>query len=246
MPHITFRFYGELNDFIDQDYKHQDIIHFYKNRQSVKDRIEAQGVPHPEVYYILCNGKAVNFDYLIKDGDFISVYPVFRKWNFDLQGSVRKKYRGKASFVLDVHLGKLASYLRMMGFDTLYRNDYKDHELAEINYNTNRILLSRDIGLLKRKIINYAYYIRYDEPRRQLISVLKRYKLYSQISYFGRCVHCNNQLQSIAKTKIIDRLLPKTKKYYNQFYICKNCEQIYWKGSHYKQMKNFIEKIKLK
>ena len=146
-------------------------------------------------------------------------------------------------FFLLKKMGKLARYLRILGFDTLYCNDYEDSELARISAKEERILLTRDHGVLKRKIVKYGYFIRGDDPRHQLESVLNRYELSEFDSTFGRCLECNTRLVPVEKEKIIDRLEPKTKKYYEEFFICPECKKIYWQGSHYEDMKEFIAGI---
>src|SRR5690606_15368483 len=117
-------------------------------RTTIKDMIESIAPPHPEVELILVNGKSVGWDYIVKDGDVVDVYPEFNY--VDVPNKIRlvPKYKGFPKFVLDTHLGRLAAYLRMMGFDTLYQNDYEDDVLAEISSTENRILLTRDVGLL--------------------------------------------------------------------------------------------------
>jgi uncharacterized protein with PIN domain len=143
--------------------------------------------------------------------------------------------------VLDTHLGQLAAYLRMLGFDTLYRNDYPDDELARIASQEQRILLTRDRGLLKRGIIVYGYYVRETDPRRQMVEILRRYQLDGVIAPFRRCIRCNGPLRAVQKADIADRLAPKTREFYQEFSMCAACDQIYWKGSHYERMRQFIE-----
>ena len=244
MKRAHFRFYAELNDFFAKEKKGQLQEHYFKGKQSIKDRIESLGVPHPEVFLIIVNGSPVDFSYYLKDNDFVSVYPVFKSITIDSDFKLRADYKEPYQFVLDVHLGKLANYLRMLGFDTYYRNDYADAKLAQISDCNQRILLTRDCDLLKRKRVTYGYYIREDDPQEQLYSVLKRYNLFSKAGEKGRCIHCNSLLVSVAKEKIIDRLEAKTKKYYQDFYLCPQCDQIYWQGSHYQNMKNLISKLK--
>ncbi|MFW5980056.1 MAG: Mut7-C RNAse domain-containing protein [Bacillota bacterium] len=238
-----FRFFAELNDFFPEEKDGIVHQHKFKGIQSVKDRIESMGVPHTEIYLITSNNEPVDFSYHVQNGDFINVYPVFKNIKICSDISLREPYSGEYRFVLDTHLGKLARYLRMLGFDSLYDNKYKDKELANISKNTDRILLTRDIGLLKRSKVKYAYFIRYDDPRNQLKSLINRYSLSDHIKSFGRCVECNGELHSVNKNEIIHLLEPKTKKYYNEFYRCSKCRKIYWPGSHYQNMKNFINEL---
>jgi len=241
---VYLRLFGELNQFFEDKNKRIREIK-YKDRQTIKDILEGIGVPHTEVYFLLKNNQPINFNYLVKNGDSISAYPIFKTINIESsQKTLRKKFPYQPKFIADAHLGKLVSYLRILGFDTLYYNDYGDKFLADKSAKENRILLTKDHGLLMRKKVKYGYYIRNDNPQKQLSEVIHRYDLKEYINKSSRCPKCNHLLESIRKEKIIDRLEPKTKKYYNEFYICTNCDQIYWKGSHFKRINKMVEKIK--
>jgi uncharacterized protein len=244
MPTATFRFYAELNDFLGSGLRQSDFPHTFNGEASVKDRIESLGVPHTEVGAILVNGHPVTFLYLVQDGDRVAVYPDFYALPADEIALVRESYQGEKRFILDVHLGKLANYLRMLGFDTLYRNDYADEELARIAGEAKRILLTRDLGLLKRREVIYGYYVRSLDPSQQVAEVLHRFDLIDAIEPFHRCLACNGLLAAVDKGEILDRLLPKTRRYYDEFYRCRVCEQIYWKGSHFERMQRFIEDLR--
>jgi len=237
-----FRFYGELNDFFKKNFEQKVRTYSFRGRQTVKDCVESMGVPHTEVAAVIQNGRQADFSALVNNQDYLSVFPAMRKLNFPKEIQLREPYQGKYRFILDSHLGKLARYLRMLGFDTLYKNNYQDPELAEISAREKRILLTRDLGLLKRSKIVYGFFIRYDDPAVQLRTVLWRYKLKNKISAFGRCMECNTELIPVNKNEIMDRLEPKTKKYFHKFYLCPECSKIYWKGSHFTEMNNFIRK----
>ena len=103
-------------------------------------------MPHPEIALILVNSESVGFDYLVQEGDHISVYPQFTSLEVSDVSLVQPQPLDEPRFVLDVHLGKLATYLRLLGFDALYRNDYDDDELAQISSEEKRILLTQDRG----------------------------------------------------------------------------------------------------
>ncbi len=145
--------------------------------------------------------------------------------------------------IVDVNVGKLALLLRTLGFDTLYSNEIRNGKLAEISHAENRILLTRDTTLLKRKIIMHGYLLRAQHPNRQLIEVIRLYDLSAKIKPLSRCIPCNGLLLPIAKEAIMERLEPLTKKYYHLFHICDECEKIYWAGSHQEKIAIFIEKI---
>lgn len=241
MKRAYFRFYAELNDFLPQERRFVTFTYPFDLSPSVKDAIEALGVPHTEVDLILANGESVDFSYVLRDDDRISVYPVFESIDITPLVRVRPRPLRQTRFVLDTHLGRLAVYLRMLGFDTLYRNDYRDEELARISSEERRILLTRDRGLLKRNAVTRGYCVRSTEPRQQLIEVLRRFDLFGSLAPFQRCLRCNGTLQPVRKEEVINRLPPRTRRYYDEFRICIRCGQIYWKGSHYQRMQRFAE-----
>lgn len=241
---VYLRLFGELKYFLDDSDKKIREINF-KDRQTIKDILEGIGIPHTEVYFLLKDQRPINFSYLVQDKDKISVYPVFRTIDIEKsQNTLRKKYPYYPKFIADAHLGKLVSYLRILGFDTLYHNDFGDKFLAEKSEKENRILLSRDHGLLMRKNVDYGYFIKSVDPQKQLKEVINRYDLIDYINKASRCPKCNQILKRIEKDKILDRLEPKTKKYFDKFYICPDCDQIYWQGSHFNRIDKMIEKIK--
>ncbi len=145
--------------------------------------------------------------------------------------------------MLDVHLGRLAAYLRLLGFDTLYRNDYDDPELAQISNAEDRVLLTRDLGLLKRSLVNRGYFVRNTKPAQQLGEIVRQFNLAGANRPFHRCLNCNGILQSVEKEAIADRLWPRTQQFYGEFHLCPSCGNIYWKGSHYERMQKFVDEV---
>jgi uncharacterized protein with PIN domain len=240
---VSIRFYAELNDFLPPRRRQVAFEHVLNERASVKHVIETLGAPHPEVDLILVNGESVDFTYLVRDGDRISVYPVFESVDISPLVRVRPRPLREPRFVLDTHLGKLATSLRMLGFDTLYRNDYRDQALADLSRRERRILLTRDRGLLKRSAVSHGYLVRETDPRAQLAEVVRRFDLAGMIEAFRRCMRCNGALEPVAKAVIQDRLLPKTRQYYDDFSICHDCNRVYWKGSHHEDMLRRMQRL---
>lgn len=243
MHQAFFRFYGNLNDFLMPEYRQVEFIRIVKDRGSIKDAIEGIGVPHPEVNLILVNGESVGFDYLVQTGDRISVYPQFTHLDVATVSQVQPPPIPRIQFVLDVHLGKLATYLRLLGFDVLYRNDYDDNELAQISSQEQRILLTRDRGLLKRSIVTYGYAVRSPDPEEQVEEILERFELYSTVTPFQRCPRCNGKLVLVDKAQIQDQLPHYTRLCYDEFAQCQYCSKIYWKGAHYSRIRALIDRV---
>ncbi|MFH1941182.1 MAG: Mut7-C RNAse domain-containing protein [bacterium] len=235
-----FRFYEELNDFLPPSKRKKTFLYTFTDNPSIKDAVEAIGVPHTEIDLILVNSQSVDFHYRLQKGDVVSVYPVFESLDISPVIRLRGSPLRSTAFVLDSQLGKLARLLRSLGFDALYRNDYSDSEIIRISAHEKRIILTRDIGILKQKAVTHGYWIRSTSPEEQMKEVLERFDLTAQIRPFERCTVCNGLVRAVDKKKIIDRIPPKTKTYYNEFTRCQDCGKIYWKGSHYERMKNRI------
>jgi uncharacterized protein len=240
-----FRFYAELNDFLPPDRRQVSFAHSFeaRARPSIKDMIEALGVPHTEVELILVDGEPVDFSYTVRDGNRISVYPVFESIDPAPVVRLRPLPLRELRFVLDAHLGKLAGYLRLLGFDTLYRNDYDDAVLAQISSDERRVLLTRDLGLLKRSMVTHGYFVRETDPSRQVTEVLRRFDMHGLIAPFKRCIRCNGELRSVDKSQIAEKLPPRTQEYYDEFHVCDQCGKVYWKGSHYQRLADFITRV---
>ncbi|WP_040005825.1 Mut7-C RNAse domain-containing protein [Fibrisoma limi] len=244
MTSATFRFYGSLNDFLPNNRQQVSFTHNVGGRVSVKDVVESLGVPHPEVGLLLINSQSAPFSQLLRDGDYVSVYPTFGAFDVSAVSLVQPTPLAEVRFVLDVHLGTLATHLRLMGFDTLYRNDYADDELARISHNDHWILLTRDRGLLMRSLVEYGYFVRHTQPARQLIDVLQRFKLTEHIRPFTRCLACNGELTPVSKADVQDQLPPKVRAYRHQFWQCSHCNRVYWEGMHHQRMLQFVDDVR--
>lgn len=243
MKSLWLRFYAELNYFLPEAKKQVRYSYSYWGTPSVKDVIEAEGIPHTEIDLILVNGKSVDFEYKVKQDDEISIYPVFESMDISSLIHLVNRPLRRTKFVVDVHLGKLAKYLRMLGFDTLYRNDYMDQEIVDISVSEKRIILTRDLFILKIKEVSHGYFVRNTDPEKQIVEVISRFDLYNLIKPLSRCIECNGMLTKKSKSEISHKLEPKTKMFYDEFYKCTKCNKIYWKGSHYERMYRFIKKL---
>jgi uncharacterized protein len=244
MHKIYLRFYEELNDFLPEEKRKKRFAHNYIDKTSVKDLIESLGIPHTEVDLILVNRKSVNFKYLINDEDDISVYPVFESFNITEVQHLRPKPLRKPKFVSDVHLGRLTKYLRMMGLDVSYKNNFNDDEIVKLSLKERRAILTKDRGILKRNEVTHGYWIRTIKVEEQVEEVLKRFDLQKEIKEFTRCIECNKLLKPIKKEAIINQLPPKVTQSQNEFFHCPSCNKVYWKGTHYLHMLKFLQSIR--
>jgi len=236
----SFRFYEELNDFLPREKRKCSFDYRCARAATVKNAIEALGVPHTEVELILVNGESVDFSYLIREGDRISVYPKFEALDISPLLRLRAQPLRQMRFVADAHLGGLARLLRMLGFDTLFRNDLADHEIRVVNRFEGRIVLTRDRELLKCRSITHGCFVHALRPFEQLREVVEHLDLANSAKPFTRCLHCNSPLMAIDKTAVIERLPPMVAAKYERFQWCESCDQVFWEGSHWQRMRELL------
>lgn len=232
-----FRFYGILNDFLPLPRQQRTSTCRFQGCPGIKDPVEALGVPHTEVELILVRGHAVDFGYRLREGDRVAVYPPFGSLNIQSLARLREPPPDPPGFIVDVNLGKLARRLRWLGYDCLFRNDYRDSEIADIAAGERRIVLTRDRRLLHARRIVHGYWVRNVQVEQQVIEVACRYGLSTAHPPFTRCMVCNGQLIETDKAAVWDELAPKTRLYYEHFLRCESCRRIYWEGSHVEHMR---------
>lgn len=243
MYSATFCFFAELNDLLPPAKQNTAFEYPFKGDPSIKHMIEALGVPHTEVSVLIVNRRPVDFSHPMSTGDVVSVYPPSLVENFPAGYNLQPPPPRPERFVLDNHLGKLATYLRILGLDALFGENCQDAELARISSAENRILLTRDRRLLMRNQVTYGYCVRSLNPERQILEILDRYHLYRRFSPFQRCLRCNTPLEPVDKARILDRLQPLTRRYYDEFHFCPHCDQVFWPGSHYARMVKFLNTV---
>jgi len=240
-----FRFYEELNDFLPAAKRKQTFSCAFRGNPSVKDIIESLGVPHVEVDLILVNRNPVDFSYKLMDEDRISVYPVFESLDISGVTHLRAKPLRILRFIADAHLGRLARYLRLCGFDTFYEKDITDERIIKISGSEKRIILTRDKILLKNNLVTHGYWVRSEDPLKQFREIRLRLDLNKSFDPFSRCLECNSLLEDISKEEVAETLLPKTKQYYDIFKKCPGCNRVYWNGSHFENMKKQLDILRL-
>lgn len=243
MVNAVFRFYEELNDFLPAAKRGRAFEASCAERSTTKHMIEALGVPHTEVELILVNGESVGFDRLLCDGDRVAVYPMFEALDVTPLLRVRPEPLRTPRFAADAHLGALARLLRMAGFDTLFRNDFGDHDLVALAVGEARIILSRDRELLKRRDITHGCFVHALRPVAQWEEVMKRLDLARSARPFSRCLVCNTVLRSVAKAQVSDRLPPSVREHQERFMMCAACDRVYWPGSHWRRMSRLLASL---
>jgi len=214
------------------------LIHRYTLRQG-HDR--GDGRAACQVDLILIDGEPADFSTLLEGGERVTVYPACN--NLDVAPEHRlippppKVYR----FVLDVHLGRLARYLRLAGFDTLYSNTYSDPEIVRIAEREDRIVLTRDTGILKHSAVTRGYWLRSTSPRAQLGEVVERFDLHPHFTPFSRCMMCNGGVRAADVSEVRGRIPSRVAQNFDRFRICDDCGRVYWPGSHHEKLAALLE-----
>ncbi len=240
----TYHIHGDLSHLLRQRWRARNPIVLPVTRStSIKDAIEAFGLPHTEIGSLSCNGSMIDFSKRVEDNDRFAIYPITAPWDIAQPTLLRPAWLHEVRFIVDVNVGRLARYLRMTGFDTLYNPCWTDREILLSLENDPRILLTRNLDLLKRKQIVYGRCIRATAPADQLREVLHLYNLTGQKQPFSRCLDCNAPLQPAKKQDILHRLEPLTIRYFDVFSLCPHCDKIYWSGSHVDRMQGTLRSV---
>lgn len=201
-------------------------------RQTVKDLVESVGIPHVEVSHFFIGRQRVEQDQIVQPGDDVSLDTL------DILPYCSRL------FLADVHLGKLASLLRLIGFDTIYACNASREYLLETAQSADAVLLSRSRSLLMGRSLEYGMLIRSTDPDEQLEEVCRRFSLIRHIQLFSRCPHCSGMIYTVEKSSIEDLLQEGTRSSYDSFYRCSSCRQIYWYGAHYPQLIRRIDALR--
>ncbi|XXF78539.1 Mut7-C RNAse domain-containing protein [Myxococcaceae bacterium GXIMD 01537] len=241
---VSLRFHGALNDFLAPERRGAEFVHVFTGSPSVKDVIESLGPPHPEVDVVLANGEAVDFAHRIADGERIAAFPALHAFETAPQVRVGPPTMEMPRFVLDVGLGRLAGFLRMLGFDTVWRNDFADEALARQSREEGRILLTRDLGVLKRGEVLHGAFVRSDDPSEQLVEVVRRFRLTGPMRPFSRCLVCNASLASARPDEVRERVPEGVAATHSRFQQCPECKRVFWPGSHHARMEALVERLR--
>jgi uncharacterized protein with PIN domain len=242
MNSCYIRYYGNLKELVKPSLRQGYELEFTFS-PGIRDVIEADGIPHTEIGLIIVNGSSEGWKYRLKMGDSCAVYPFFRDIDISEDSRVIEKGYPEGRFILDVHLGKLCRYLRMIGFDSSFDPGWSDAAMIGISNSESRIILTMDRGLLKNGASRYGCLVRSSDPVQQLRQVADRYSLAGLMRPMTRCLKCNGIIQEVSPASVYGSLKENTKKFYLNFYRCLSCNTIYWKGTHYENMKIMIERL---
>jgi len=233
MAVASFLFHGELSQFLVRERRGVRFAYACARAATLKNAIEALGVPHTEAGVVLVNGHPATLPRIVREGDRIDVHP----------GPAPEEPLQQTAFVADAHLGGLARFLRMLGFDTLHDNRIADEHIRRLAWEEGRIVLTRDRELLKCRDIAVGCYVHERKPEAQLREVAARYGLAARASPFTLCLLCNLALKPVPKAAVAARLPPDVAARHESFMQCAGCERIYWPGSHYARMREALGRL---
>jgi uncharacterized protein with PIN domain len=246
--HLLLVLHGDLADLLLKRYRKAAEVHYRLSRRaSIKDILEAVGIPHTEIGVIKKGAEQLNFSFSPEPGEKIAIHPV-PAGAAALQPSVlRPDPPAQVRFLVDVNVGRLAGLLRMAGLDAVSVGEAENvppkREIALRSRRSGRILLSRDKELLKHREVVFGRLVRSQNPEKQLHEIVFFYGLRPDLAPFSRCLRCNGLLEPVDKQRVMHQLEPLTKKYYDRFRRCGSCSKVYWKGSHHERMIALLEPI---
>jgi uncharacterized protein len=230
MAQATFRFHGELVSFLAPARRAGAFSHGCARAATLKHAIESLGVPHTEAGRLLVNGHPATLDRIVREDDAIEVYP--HEPGDDAGDPLH--------FLADAHLGGLARFLRMLGFDTLYDNALHDRVIIDIAARERRIVLTRDRELLKCRELARGCFVHTRKPEAQLKEVAIRFGLEAHLLPFTLCLHCNLRLEPVERSTAANCIPARIAERYATFVRCPGCKRIYWEGSHWQRMREVL------
>jgi len=237
----VFEIHGDLPGLLRREWRdRKQLVLSVSRRASIKDVLEACGLPHTEIGRIIHRGAGIDFSFPVEDNQVFTVLPVTEPWDVAERSVLRPFPLKEIRFIVDVNVGRLARYLRMAGFDVLYDIRWSDEDIVDSLSVENRIVLTRDTGLLKRKKVEFGRYVRAEHPPQQLNEIIRLFGLERKLRLFSRCIVCNTLLEHVAKQDVLHRLEPLTRIYYDSFSICPSCSRVYWAGSHIDEMRRLL------
>lgn len=240
---LSLRVYAELNDHLPPCQRQQPQEIPCQPGMTLAGLLARSSIPQEEIDLVLVNGRSRDLSYTPEVDDRIALFPVFERLDITPITRLDNRPLRRTRFILDVHLGGLARKLRLLGFDTLYFTFCDDAELIAAANREQRLLLTRDRGIMLSTVLLRGYYVQAIRTDLQLAEVLNHFDLKRQFNPFSRCMMCNGLIHAIEKREIVDRISPATAACFDDYYQCDRCARIYWKGTHFKRMQSYIKRL---
>lgn len=241
---VRIRCYAELNDALPPQHRQRSFAWPLPGAATVGEALAALGIAAGSVDLVLVNGASVGLEQPLHDGDRMAVYPVFE--GLDVAPVTRLPHAPLRDprFVLDVHLGRLARRLRVLGFDALHRPDWADDALVAVSLAEHRILLSRDRRLLQRPAVTHGYRVQAIRPDAQMEEVVRRFDLWGRLRPFTRCLVCNGPVVPVPAGEAAPLVPERLRGEGRAFRRCRSCGKVYWEGSHHRRMAALVERLR--
>jgi uncharacterized protein with PIN domain/sulfur carrier protein ThiS len=230
-----FRIYPAIAAFVATERRNVPFDHDCARAATLKNALEALGIPHTEIAAVRVNDAPATLERIVRDADYVEA------WGYADTGTTQPTVG--LDFVADAHLGGLARFLRMLGFDTIHANSITDADIRRLAYDERRVVLSRDRELLKCADVMTGCYVRAIRPEAQLREVACRFGLAKHARPFTRCLRCNTPLTTVDKSQVLCELPQSVARDQHAFYRCGSCNRIYWPGSHYVRMRAALERM---
>lgn len=239
MPDAHLHLHGDLVDLLRRRSTGRVVPVPVPGPRSIKDAVESLGVPHTEVVAVVVDDVEVGWDARLQGGEQVHVHPVgATAGSIEVVahrlGHVRPPPPSRPlAIVADVHLGTLARWLRVLGVDTWWDHDADDADLADLAVRDDRVLLTRDRGLLMRAVVTHGALVRPDDPAEQLVEVAGRLLRPDDLAPGTRCPACNGEVDRVPVAEVADRLEPGTRAAgHDRVGRCRDCDRLYWSGAH--------------
>lgn len=229
MAIASFDVHSDLAAFLGPERRGGPFRYAVARAATLKNALEALGIPHTEVARLAVNGNPATLDRIVRDGDAVGV----EGW---AAAGIEQEV-ACLHFVADAHLGGLARFLRMLGYDTVHDNGLSDETIRTLASVSRRVVLTRDRELLKCREILFGAYVRALAPPLQLHEVARRFGLGRRARPFTLCLRCNVALSAVDKQAVIDCLPVSVAEQHENFQRCGSCKRVYWPGSHYAHMR---------
>jgi len=230
-----FSVHGELASLLPSKLRASAFDYTCARAATLKNAIESLGIPHTEVGSVTVNGAPATLGRAVREGDAIEIHP----WAAGTAASPE----GERRFLADAHLGGLARFLRLLGFDTSHENALADADIRSLALEERRIVLTRDRELLKRGDIPYGCLVRTQRAEEQLREVAMRYALAPLARPFTLCLRCNLPLDPVDRSAIEHRLPEQVRTLHQDFRRCRGCDRIYWPGTHFEHMRKVLKDL---
>jgi uncharacterized protein with PIN domain len=146
-------------------------------------------------------------------------------------------------FIADSMLGKLAKWLRLAGIDVEYDKNIDDNSLIQRGSSENRVILTRDRFIAKRKDVKDCLLIWSEHLPEQLLEFIRAFEFDTLEGAFTRCIRCNTLLEEVKKDSLEGRVPPYVWETQDEFMRCNSCQRIYWAGTHRENAERFLRKV---